>query len=99
MKRNGATGADGRHDVRKVTIQNIGVDSEGLQIGYLIPSEDVKSNSVVHIHQLAVPIGADYDDEIEAVIQAARHLVLDVLEDLPRLPAGAVPSRASLREP
>jgi hypothetical protein len=78
---------------KKVTIQSIGVDTDGLQIGYYIPADDIKSNDVIHMHTLIVPLGADYDDEIAAVIEAARHLVLDVLDDLPRLPAGAAPKR------
>lgn len=78
---------------KKVTIQSIGVDTDGLQIGYYIPAEDIKSNDVIHMHTLIVPLGADYDDEITAVLEAARYLVLDVLDDLPRLTAGASPKR------
>ncbi len=69
-------------------IQNLVVGPDGgVQIGFYTPSEDVKANQVVHLHTLVVPPNDEYDDEIEAAIEAIKHLVADVLEDLPNLPA------------
>ena len=64
----------------------IGPD-DGLQIGYLTPEQDVKASGVMLLHTLIIPPGDQYDDEIEAVLAAIKHLVADVLEDFPDLPA------------
>lgn len=37
------------------------------------------------MHTIVVPADDDYEDEIEAVLEAAKYAVRDVLEDLPNL--------------
>lgn len=69
-------------------IQNVVIGPDGgLQIGYYTPSTDVKASGVVLLSTLIIPVDDEYDDEIEAVLDAVKHLVADVLEDLPNLPA------------
>lgn len=69
-------------------IQQITVEPDGgLQIGFYRPHDDIKANGVLHLHTLLIPADDDYDDEIEAVLDAARFAVRDVLEDLPNLEA------------
>lgn len=71
---------------RYVQAITVGPDG-GLQIGYYTPSTDVKANGVILLSNLIVPPGDEYDDEIEAVLDAIKHLVADVLEDFPNLEA------------
>lgn len=74
-----------------IMIQHIGVGPDGsLQIGYLKPAEDVKANGAMHMRTIVIPAGDDYDDEIEAVMDAAAYAVRDILEDWDKLSA-AVP--------
>lgn len=74
----------------KYQIQNLGFDGDGdMHIAYLAPDEDVKEVGVVHLHTLLVPRGFDYDDEMDAVLDAIMYLIGDVLEDLPALKSAA----------
>lgn len=69
-------------------IQSVAVSPDGgLQIGYYAPGTDVKANGVILLSTLVVPPDDEYDDEIEAVLDAIKHLVADVLEDFANLPA------------
>jgi hypothetical protein len=70
-----------------ISIQEIRVISDGgLQVAYYHANADIKKNGVIHLHNLIVPEGDQYDDEIRAVIDAAVYFVRDVLEDLPDMP-------------
>ncbi len=60
-------------------------DTGSVAIEYCIPGMDVRENGVLLNHTLFVPGGDDYDDEIDALRDAARALLDDVLEDLPHL--------------
>jgi hypothetical protein len=74
--------------VPDINIQEIRLErGGGVQIAYFDVRKDIKQNGVIHLHNLIVPEGDQYDDEIEAVRGAAVHLVNDVLEDLPHLKA------------
>jgi phosphoribosylformylglycinamidine (FGAM) synthase-like amidotransferase family enzyme len=71
----------------KVVVQNISFDPDGeTEVSYYLPDTDVKAPGVARMQTLLIPTGFEYDDEINAVIEAARMLVLDVLEDFEALP-------------
>jgi hypothetical protein len=71
-----------KHRITSVAIEEDG----GLQISYYTPERDVKAAGVVKLHTLIVPAGFDYDDEIDAVIDAVTYLINDVDDDWERLP-------------
>lgn len=72
----------------KVEIQNITFDEHGhLEVAYYQPDIDVKAPGLAKMHTLIIPKGYEYDDEIDAVVAAATHLLLDVLEDFDALPS------------
>ena len=52
-----------------------------LGLTYMTAPVDVRVNGLTFRHQILVPIGSDYDDEIEAVIDSLRALLEDALED------------------
>jgi len=54
---------------------------EGVVIGYMRMPRDVRKNGLIWQHQVQVPNGSDYDDEIEALTEAAHALLVDVLDD------------------
>jgi hypothetical protein len=68
-------------------IQHVAVDEGTLQIGYFDPNVDMKAPGLVRLHTLIVPKGDDYDDEIDAVLDALVYLLNDVAEDWDNLPA------------
>jgi hypothetical protein len=57
------------------------LEDGGLEIGYLRLPQDVRKNGLVWQHAVRVPVGTDYDDEIEAFQQALVDLLEDVLDD------------------
>lgn len=63
--------------------QLMGIDfgPEGLGLGYTRVPADIRKNGLAWQHQVFVPHGSDYDDEIEALVEAARALLADVLDD------------------
>lgn len=66
-------------------VRSISFVDGGLTLEYVTPADDIKANGVTVNHALMVPAGDDYDDEIDAVIEAVNALLEDVLEDLPVL--------------
>lgn len=66
-----------------VTLQITGVElsQEGISIGYVRLPADVRKNGLVWQHSVSVPYRSDYDDEIEALVEAAQALLADVLDD------------------
>lgn len=66
-------------------IRSLQWSDEGVAMEFITLTEDLKANGVVLNHVLTVPAGDDYDDELEALTEAAHALLEDVLEDLPRL--------------
>lgn len=59
---------------------------EGVRVSY-VRRQDVRENGLVWQHQVAIPRGSDYDDEIEAAEEAVMALLLDALDDEDRVPA------------
>lgn len=59
---------------------------EGVRMSY-VRRQDVRENGLVWQHQVAVPFGSDYDDEIEAAHEAVMALLKDALDDEDRVPA------------
>lgn len=65
-----------------LVINGVEVTPEGgLVIAYGRFPRDVRKNGLMWTHQVMVPPGSDYDDEIEAVTEALQALLVDVLED------------------
>lgn len=65
---------------------SVNFEQAGINIAYVDPG-DVKASGLVMTRQLFVPYGSEYDDEIDVVVDALNALLLDALEDFPRLPA------------
>lgn len=62
-------------------IAGIAVDDDAITITYLSLPEDLRENGLAATHQIAVPMGEDYRDEIDALLDAAQALLEDALED------------------
>lgn len=78
---------------RSLIIRSINFLPTGdVAIEYTHPLQDYKVNGLAVNHQLFVPGDQDYDDEIEAVLDAATALVRDALEDFGRLDPMAMPT-------
>lgn len=71
--------------MKKVQVQQVLVEDDGLQIGFVLPQTDVKAAGLIQAHTLLIPRGFDYDDEIRAVEDALNYLVNDVLDDWDKL--------------
>ena len=54
---------------------------DGLSLTYVRYPKDVRQNGLAWQHRVLVPHGSDYDDEIEAVVDALEALLADVLDD------------------
>jgi hypothetical protein len=77
----------------KIVIQHISFDPEGeTEVAYYLPETDVKAPGVAKMQTLLIPTGYEYDDEVNAVLEAARHLVMDVLQDFDELPSAFTPA-------
>lgn len=73
--------------LKSLTISSVAFESDGsTHITYHQPHVDVRSDGVISAHTMFVPLGADYDAEIMVILEALRHLVLDVQDDGPHLP-------------
>lgn len=62
-------------------ITGIEIGSDGVAIGYIRVPTDIRKNGLAWQHHVTVPAGTDYDDEIEALVEAAQALLADVLDD------------------
>lgn len=62
-------------------IASIEFTQHGLGITYTRVPRDIRKNGLIWQHQVGVPHGSDYDDEIEALMEAAQALLDDVLDD------------------
>ena len=67
-------------------IRNIAFTQDGMSIDYMVLPRDARENGLAITHNVWIPREDDYDDEIEAVEQAAQAAVLDALEDFDRIP-------------
>lgn len=54
---------------------------DGVCLAYGRYPTDIRQNGLIWQHQVLVPRGSDYDDEIEALMETAQALLTDVLED------------------
>lgn len=69
-----------------LAVQNIAFDADGsCHIAYYQPNVDIRESGLVTTHTMSVPMGDDYDDEIAALLEAVKYLVLDVLDTLNRV--------------
>lgn len=62
-------------------ISGIEFGAEGLTVTYVRVPRDIRKNGLIWQHQVGVPHGSDYGDEIEALTEAAQALLTDVLDD------------------
>lgn len=66
---------------QKVQITGVSLQPDGIDIGYLRIPQDVRKNGLIWEHNVSIPMGSDYDDEIEAVREALEALLTDALDD------------------
>lgn len=67
-------------------VSDISLEADGsVNLSYLRPDHDLKAVGVMQTHFLTVPRGGQYDDEIDALLDAVRALIFDVIEDWPNL--------------
>lgn len=71
----------GRLLVRSVTFAE-----DGMAVEYMTLPEDARENGLSQTHSVWIPRGEDYDDEIDAVEEAANEAVKDALEDFGKMP-------------
>lgn len=70
----------------RVNIRGVTFNPDGSAVvEYVTPAKDARANGVTINHAMFVPHGADYDDELDALMDAATYLINDVLEDFPTL--------------
>lgn len=62
-------------------IAGIEFTPESIVIGYMRVPRDVRKNGLIWQHQVQVPLGSDYEDEISTLLDAATALLADVLDD------------------
>lgn len=62
-------------------VHSVTFSPEGVALTYMRMPIDVRKNGLLWQHQVQVPLGSDYDDELEALLLAAQALLADVLED------------------
>lgn len=68
-------------DTQLNVIESIAFTGESVEIAYIRLPVDIRKNGLAWRHQVSVPAGSDYDDEIEALTEAAQALLADVLDD------------------
>lgn len=61
------------------------LEDGGVELVYLKIPDDAKANGLLWKHAVHIPAKSDYDDELEAVHEALRALLLDVLDDESRV--------------
>lgn len=73
--------------MRKRLVRNVAFAEDGVSIDYIDLPADIRENGLQITHQVFIPEGDDYDDEIEAIRAAALDAVGDALDDFEKLPA------------
>jgi hypothetical protein len=64
--------------IRSLTFQPDG----SVAVEYVTPATDVKANGLEINHVLLIPRDSDYDDELDAVMEAVNAMLEDAIEDL-----------------
>lgn len=65
----------------ELQIRNIDMAENGMALSYIRLPTDARKNGLVWQHNVLVPYGSDYDDEIADVVVALKALLVDVLDD------------------
>lgn len=74
-----------------IEIQNVSFDGEGnAEVAFYLPDADVKGHGLARMQTLIISKGGQYDDELDAVLEAAKLLIADVLEDFDALPSAFI---------
>lgn len=66
-------------DLRQIS--NVELLDGAVAISYVRLPQDMRKNGLLWQHTVVVPIGSDYDDELEAFTDALQELLADVLDD------------------
>ena len=74
----------------KRLVRNVAFAEDGVSIDYIELPADIRENGLTLTHQIFIPEGDDYDDEIDAIRTAALDAVGDALDDFTKLPAVAL---------
>lgn len=67
-------------------IATVALEPDALVLTYMTLPADLRENGLAAQHQLTIPKGSDYDDEIEAVTDAVHALLADALDDFSKVP-------------
>lgn len=71
----------------KFIIRTLTFSQDGsVGIDFMEPLADIRENDLLMNHVLFVPAEDEYDDEIDALRDAALYLLADALEDFRRMP-------------
>lgn len=71
----------------KLIIRALNFDPDGgVSFDFMEPYADIRENDLVMNHVLFVPADDEYEDEIDALRDAAQYLLADALEDFRRMP-------------
>lgn len=79
-------GARRSTDVARILIRHVAFNEDGVSIDYMTLPGDARENGLALTHNVWIPREDDYDDEIDAIEQAAQEAVLDALDDFKKLP-------------
>ena len=72
---------------QRFLIRSITIHPDGVALEFMDADTDMRRNGMQLQHVLFVPEGDDYDDEIQALVDAAHALLIDALEDYGNMPA------------
>lgn len=70
----------------KYLVRNVAFTEDGMAVDYIELPADIRENGLTLTHQVFIPEGEDYDEEIDAVRQAALDAIGDALDDFTKLP-------------
>lgn len=68
-------------------ILSLNLDAQGVSIAYMTLPADIRQTGLAAQHSLMIPADGDYDEEIDALRDAALALLEDALEDFVTVPA------------
>lgn len=70
----------------RLLVRNVAIHPDGVAIDYLRLPADTRENGLTVTHNIWIPRGEDYEDELDAIEDAVKEAVMDALEDLGNLP-------------
>lgn len=70
----------------RILIRHIAFNEDGVSIDYMTLPGDARENGLAITHNLWIPREDDYDEELDAIEEAAQEAVRDALDDFNKLP-------------